>query len=350
MAYPGGIAEQLLQRFPQPRKPGPHVLGILMRMREPDGVDRDLAQVPPEPVERQGIRRDSHIARDFPIGSEAGLWIGPVRQELPQVALARGDGASVPIDDRQSRPTAPPDDIARVRFAVRHHPWRRIGSHYRGQPVVGRQRPMQRRSMGTNQVPRRFPEGAGGPRRIQPGQRRFERGSMRNGEVVATGQAGRHERGRRMDARDEALGVLTIRFRRERAEPRQLDVQPRIDRHRPARIVHRRQRFVRQVRDRCHDLGDPGEVAQGDCGAQCPAQPIDRAGDATPLVHGQEPATSGTIGGVGAPVMAAEPDRLIGHRERRQAPLGGHERCHDVGIEVGVRGWCIHRTSLPRPQ
>jgi hypothetical protein len=90
----------------------PGVGGVLVPGAEQAEVTADLAQVPPEPVQRQRFAVDLGSGR----GRVAVQQRPVVPCEVPQVAFGRGEQGRVPVDEDQ--PAAGHDHVAGMRLAV----------------------------------------------------------------------------------------------------------------------------------------------------------------------------------------------------------------------------------------
>ena len=136
-ATPASWVHADLQLFPRDSS----VVGVIVAATEVGGVERDLAQIPPEPVELEcnGVDLGScvlgvHVA-------DPGVLV----DEHPEVAFGWREQCRVPIDEDNT--IASVDGVAAVRFAVRENPSIFASGELVDEPVVVREHVVQRVAM-----------------------------------------------------------------------------------------------------------------------------------------------------------------------------------------------------------
>ncbi len=288
-----------------------------MRPPEPADVNRDVREIPAEPVQAEQCRQRRDTGRGR-VGVQDGSVAGV---EVPQVTFGRRDTDGVPVDE-QPAPVRCEHRVAGMRLAVGEHRPARLGPRRGRQLVVpaelsadcrrvladeSRRRASVRPAVGDRAaragslklVPELHREIVGGRMPPRPGRRRVHRGHH-----------GEHPE-------PVLSGVPLVPCE---APPG----NERVDRDREP-LAQPRHRLPVVGRSRCYDEPEAG-VLQVDGRAQRRPQPgeaiIQGLAVALPfgleLIDGDEPPRPASIGDF--PVMTAPPDRPVGHRRDADSP------------------------------
>src|SRR5207245_639757 len=229
----------------------------------------------------------------------------------------------------QLRATRGPDDVGRVRLAVRDHPWPAVGADLVHQGV---EQPQARADLwfgASQRLPGAFRVRARRPCPVQLSERRLDLWSAGEQEVLPVGDLGDLDRSL-VEPFDEAARRITVSLRWVAAEVACTALEKWKDGH-GERVAQSPERAAGDVRDR-RDHEIQTAVPQTACRLEGCAETregrllVPAPADPRQVVDGDEAAAARWIGG--HPVVAAESDGRVldgGGLEPPAGSQGGHQ-------------------------